>query len=80
LFKRLNHNEVDEYLKNRAEKGFSVIQAYVLRGLEVPNLYGHFPLIDKNPTELDESFFGNIDYIVNRANEFGFLMSLLLYL
>lgn len=76
LFKRLNHNEVDEYLKNRAEKGFSVIQAYVLRGLEVPNLYGHFPLIDKNPTKLDESFFGNIDYIVNRANEFGFLMSL----
>src|SRR5437879_10925622 len=33
LFQRLNHEEVDEYLKDRAAKGFTVIQAYVLRGL-----------------------------------------------
>ena len=33
LFQRLDRQEVDEYLKDRAAKGFTVIQAYVLRGL-----------------------------------------------
>src|SRR5262249_55895824 len=34
LFQRLDRQEVDEYLKDRAAKGFTVIQAYVLRGLD----------------------------------------------
>src|SRR6516164_9180824 len=29
LFQRPNHQEVDEYLKDRAAKGFTAIQAYV---------------------------------------------------
>src|SRR3989454_4468923 len=33
LFQRPNREEVDEYLRDRAAKGFTVIQAYVLRGL-----------------------------------------------
>ena len=33
LFQRFNREEVEEYLKDRAGKGFTVIQAYVLRGL-----------------------------------------------
>lgn len=76
LFKRLDHEEIDLYFRNRAAKGFTVIQAYVLRGLEVPNLYGHLPLVDRDPTKLDPGFFGNIDYIVNRANELGLAMGL----
>src|SRR5207249_3712378 len=38
LLKRLNREEVDEYVKNHAAKGFTGIQAYVLRGLEVKNI------------------------------------------
>jgi len=76
LFKRLNHEEVDEYLKNRAAKGFTVIQAYVLRGLEVPNLYGDLTLIDEDPTKPNAAFFENIDYIVNRAEELGLFMAM----
>ena len=76
LFKRLNHEEVDLYFANRAAKGFTVIQAYVLRGLEVTNLYGQLPLVDRDPTKLDPGFFGNIDYIVNRATEFGLVPGL----
>ncbi len=34
VFQRLNRQEVDEYLKDRAAKGFTVIQAYVIRGLD----------------------------------------------
>lgn len=71
LFKRLNHEEVDIYLQNRICKGFNVIQAYVLRGLKVRNLYGHTPLIDGDPAKPNEAFYENIDYIINRANELG---------
>lgn len=77
LFKRLNHEEVDKYLRNRAAKGFTVIQVYVLRGLEVPNLYGDLTLIDRDPTKPNEAFFENIDYIVNRAEELGLFMAMI---
>jgi hypothetical protein len=56
LFQRMNHAEVDEYLKDRAGKGFTVVQAYVLRGLEArhpdgtTSLIGETPLIGRDPT------------------------------
>src|SRR6266704_3242101 len=56
LFQRLNHEELDEYLKDRAAKGFTVIQAYVLRGLGKQHPDGNSslldatPLIDRDPT------------------------------
>src|SRR5947207_607056 len=67
LFKRLTLADAGEYFTNRASKGFTVIQAYVLRGLDVTNLNGDVPLVDRDPTKLDEGFFGNIDAIVNLA-------------
>ena len=76
LFKRLNHDEVDEYLTNRVAKGFTAIQAYVLRGLQVANLYGHVPLVDRDPTKPNDAFFQNVDHVVDRANELGLLMGL----
>ncbi len=76
LFKRPNHEDVDVYLKNRVAKGFTVIQAYVLRGLRVPNLYGHLTLRDRDPAKPNEAFFENVDYIVNRANELGLVMGM----
>jgi Protein of unknown function (DUF4038)/Putative collagen-binding domain of a collagenase len=76
LFKRLKREEADEYLKNRVAKGFTVIQAYVLRGLEIKNVYGDLTLIDRDPTKLNEAFFKNVDYIVNKANDLGLAMGL----
>jgi len=82
LFQRPNREEVDEYLKDRAAKGFTVIQAYVLRGLgrKHPDgnssLLGAAPLIDRDPTRPNEEFFKNVDYVVNRANELGLVMGL----
>ena len=76
LFKRLTLAEVDHYFGNRAAKGFTVIQAYVLRGLDVRNLDGELPLIDHDPTRLNEAFFRNIDTIVERAGRFGLTMGL----
>jgi hypothetical protein len=43
LFHRLNREEAEFYLRNRARKGFTVIQAVVLAeadGLDVANPYG----------------------------------------
>jgi Protein of unknown function (DUF4038)/Putative collagen-binding domain of a collagenase len=76
LLKRLNREEVEDYFKNRVAKGFTVIQAYVLRGLEVPNLYGDLTLVDRDPAKPNEAFFKNVDYVVNKANERGLVMSL----
>ena len=82
IFQRLDPKELDEYLKDRASKGFTVIQSYVLRGLG-PNhpdgaksLIGATPLIDRDPTRPNEAFFKNVDYVVNRANELGLVMGL----
>jgi len=82
LFQRPNHEEVDEYLKDRAAKGFTVIQAYVLRGLGQKHpdgnssLLGADPLINRDPTRPNEEFFRNVDYVVNRANELGLVAGL----
>ena len=76
LFNRLNREDVDIYFKNRVAKGFTVIQAYLLRGLKAKNVYGHTPLIDNDPTKLNEAYFENVDYVINRANEMGLVMGL----
>src|SRR5438876_8712963 len=82
LFQRPNRDEVDEYLKDRAAKGFTVIQAYVLRGLGKNHPDGNSslldttPLIDRDPAQPNEEFFKNVDYVVNRANELGLVMGL----
>ena len=53
LFHRLSFDEAEHYLKDRAAKRFSVIQAVVLAeidGLHTPNMRGDLPLIDDDPT------------------------------
>ena len=82
LFQRLNREELDEYLKDRVAKGFTVIQAYVLRGLGRKHPDGNSslldatPLLDRDPARPNEEFFKNVDYVVNRANELGLAMGL----
>jgi hypothetical protein len=82
LFQRLNREELDEYLKDRVAKGFTVIQAYVLRGLGKQHPDGNSslldatPLLDRDPNRPNEEFFKNVDYVVNRANELGLVMGL----
>lgn len=76
LFRRLDRSEADEYLRNRVAKGFTVIQAYLLRGLDIPNRNGDLTLIDRNPAKPNEDWFKHADYIVNRANELGLVMAI----
>lgn len=82
LFQRLNRQEVDEYLNDRAAKGFTVIQAYVIRGLgqrhpdSNSSLRLDGPFIDRDPSRPNEAYFRNVDYVINRANELGLVVGL----
>jgi hypothetical protein len=80
LFHRLSREEADEYLRDRAAKGFTVIQAVVLAelgGLDVPNAYGHLPLEEKDPTRPNAAYFRHVDYVVNRARALGLYVGML---
>jgi hypothetical protein len=80
LFHRLNREEADKYLKNRADKGFTVIQAVALAeldGLHTPNPYGETPLVNDDPTKPNEKYFEHVDYIINKAGEYGLYIGLL---
>lgn len=80
LFHRLDREEAERYLRNRAEKGFTVIQAVVLAqlgGLDVPNPYGGVPFIEKDPTRPNEAYFRHVDYIVSKAQELGLFVGML---
>ena len=80
LFHRLNREEATQYLTNRAQKGFTVIQAVVLApldGLTVPNAYGEVPLKDRNPATPNEAYFRHVDYIVDKAEDLGLVIGML---
>ena len=71
LFHRLNREEATLYLTNRANKGFTVIQAVVLPQLGGANAYGDAPLVNGDPTKPNEAYFHHVDFIVNKAEELG---------
>jgi len=80
LFHRLNREEAAHYLENRASKGFTVIQAVALAeldGLHTPNAYGECPLVDDDPTRLNEAYFAHVDWIVEKAASLGLTMGML---
>ena len=80
LLHRLNREEAERYLKNRAERRFNVIQTVVLAerdGLREPNPYGHTPLRNDDPTQPNEDYFAHVDWIVARANALGMYIGML---
>ena len=80
LFHRLNRDEADLYLKDRADKGFTVIQAVVLAeygGLTEPNAYGDLPLTGNDPAKPNEAYFKHVDYVVDKAASLGLYVGML---
>jgi len=80
LFHRLSREEADKYLKTRADQGFTVIQAVALAefdGLHDPNFYGEIPLEADDPTKPREAYFQHVDYIIDKANQYGLTIGLL---
>lgn len=80
LFHRLRREEIDLYLRDRAGKGFNVIQCVILaerNGLTEPNAEGHLPLINNDLTQPNEAYFELVDYAIDKAEEYGLYMALL---
>jgi hypothetical protein len=86
LFHRLNREEADQYLADRARKGFTVIQAVAIAELDGhtdPNAYGHLPLVDLDPARPDvkdgpaNDYWDHVDYIVNKAESLGLYIGFL---
>jgi len=89
LFSKLTREEAEQYLEDRRQKGFNVIQVMVLHGVKnAVNVYGDTALIDSkidkpltttgnsfdDPAQYD--FWDHIDYIVDLAGEKGLYMAL----
>lgn len=80
LFHRLTREEADDYLRDRAAKGFNVIQAVALAeldGLRIPNAYGKLPLHGLDPERPNEAYFAHVDWVIARANALGLRVALL---
>ena len=80
LFHRLNREQADYFLKRRAEQGYTVIQAVALAefdGLHVPNPNGDLPLNFDDPTQPNEKYFKHVDYIIDKAAEYGLVIGFL---
>lgn len=80
LFHKLNREEAERYLQDRAKKQFTVIQAVALAeldGLHATNAYGHTPLRNDDPLQPEEAYFKHVDWIVARANQLGLFIGLL---
>ncbi|MBN1673365.1 MAG: glycoside hydrolase family 140 protein [Kiritimatiellae bacterium] len=71
--------DVDLYLEDRAAKGFTVIQALLMHepdGLNTPNRYGDFTLVDNDPTRPNPAYFEHVDYVVRKADSLGLRMTI----
>ncbi len=80
LFHRLNREDAARYLRNRADKGFTLVQAVALAefdGLTQPNAYGHLPLRGNDPLQPVEEYFQHVDSVVAKANELGLYIGFL---
>ncbi|NME70867.1 glycoside hydrolase family 140 protein [Flammeovirga aprica] len=80
MIHRLTKEEIDLYMEDRHSKGFTVIQTVVLAeldGLNTPNAYGHKPLVNNDPTKINENYFELVDYVIDKADELGMYIALL---
>lgn len=81
LFQRLEREEADRYLKDRADKGFTIIQA-VIGGAgshQGPNRYGDEPFLERDPTRPNERYFSHVDWVIERARHYGLRVALFPY-
>jgi len=88
LFTRLTREETEQYLTDRQQKGFNVIQVMVLPGVTSANIYGDSALVAKNVshplTTPDAQFtdttqydyWDHIDFVIAKAAEKGLYMAL----
>ncbi|MDX2185959.1 MAG: glycoside hydrolase family 140 protein [Opitutaceae bacterium] len=80
LFHASTREDAVLYLRDRAAKGFTVIQTVALGeidGLNRPNPYGFRPLVDNDPTRPavkdgpDNDYWDHVDFVITEAEKLG---------
>ena len=64
--------EVDMFLENRHENGYTVVLTCALaevQGMTLPNAYGYLPLKNQDPLQPVEEYWKYIDYVIEKAAE-----------
>lgn len=79
LLWRLTREDTDLYLRNRAQKGFTVIMAHVVPRLDInkPNAYGERAFLGGNVSRPNPKYFDHVDWVVKRAAHYGLRMGLM---
>jgi len=73
-----NREDADLYLKDRAAKKFTVIQAIIAHwgGLDTKNAYGQTVFVNRDPKQPNEEYFRHVDWAVTRAESMGLYVAL----
>ncbi|HEY2881882.1 MAG TPA: glycoside hydrolase family 140 protein [Pirellulales bacterium] len=79
IFNHASSDDVDEYLDDRAAKGFTVIQGCVavwdFRTRRNPD--GETPFTGNDPTAINEAYFKNVDDVVDKCTRRGLHVAML---
>ena len=69
----LTREDAELYLKDRAAKKFTVIQAIATfwGGLDRPNAYGETVFVNGDPAHPNEAYFKHVDWVVDKAESLG---------
>ncbi len=88
LFIKMTREEADQYLTQRAEQGYNVIQVMMLHTIGAKNIYGDSALINKSiakplvteGSDFNDSvqydFWDHMDYVVDLAESKGLYMAM----
>ncbi len=74
---KLEKEEIEQYLNDRAKKKYSVIQMIAIEKPGTLNANGDAPFIDKYYAEFNEDYWEHIDYIIKKAKAKGLYVALL---
>lgn len=79
MFKRLNLSQIDDYLENRRQNKYNVIQVMLIHKLPLENHAGRQPFIEGDFTRPDlqgDSYWSLVDYALDKAEEKGLYIAL----
>ncbi len=85
LFAQYSRSQAEAYLKNRAAKGFTVIQGVLAWGqgtgfesrAPLANFAGDKPWLNDDPSKPNDDYFRHVDYLVEFANQQGLILAML---
>ncbi len=89
MFTELNRKEISFYLKDRQQKGFTVVQAVLVNDMPAVNVYGDSAFVNnnmaepnvvsgndsENPAQYD--YWDHIDYAIDEAAKYGIYLAII---